>query len=219
MTVAGEMARLIREINARYPTLSDPFDSEWRSPCEIGEPVARGNSELEIRWQPLARPASAADTLFEPLERAVEQPVHEDIKTFYASYYSGGLEADSAEGPVSLLQIWNDEDAERLIENLLGHYLAQTRSKSAFSVFFALTEVNSEMFLTVENHTGHVLLERPGYKPLRTIANSLQEFLQGLTPAPPERHPERAAFLAATLRLVPNRANLKAQDATCRALC
>jgi len=196
-TVATELARLIASINTAYPRLTDPFDPEWRSPCEIGQPIMHPELGMEIAWQPLARPANAAEKIFEPLERAVEQPIHQDIKTFYARYYSGGLETDSGEGPVSLLQLWNDEDTERLIENLLGHYLAQHRSKSAFSVFFALTEVDAETFLTVENHTGHVLLERPGYQPIRTVANSLSEFLSSLIPAPPERHPERAAFLRA----------------------
>ena len=204
-SVATELGRIVSAINKAYPTLYDPFDPEWRSPCETGAPRPAANSGSlsdsstgwEVPWRPLARQANAADILFEPLERALERKVHDDIKTYYASYYSGGLEADSAEGPVSLLQLWNDADTERLIENLLGHFLAQTRSKSPFSVFFALTEVDSEMFLTVENNTGHVLLERPGYRPVRTVANSLAEFLSGLTPAPPERHPERAAFLRA----------------------
>ena len=204
-TVATELRRIVSAINEAYPTLCDPFDPDWRSPCETGEPRPAADSGsgsgsysgLEVPWRPLARQASAADFLFEPLERALERKVHDDIKTYYASFYSGGLEADSADGPVSLLQLWNDADTERLIENLLGHFLAQTRSKSPFSVFFALTEVDSEMFLTVENNTGHVLLERPGYRPVRTVANSLAEFLAGLRPAPPERHPERAAFLRA----------------------
>jgi len=203
MTVASELARLIADINTAYPRLCDPFDPEWRSPCETGQPRPSSGahrdspSSQEVPWRPLARPANTADDLFKPLERALERNIHEDTKTYYASYYSGGLEADSPDGPVSLIQLWNDEDTERLIENLLGHYLAQTRAKAPFSVFFALTDVDSEMFLTVDNNTGHVLLERPGYRPVRTVASSLAEFLATLTPAPPERHPERAAFLRA----------------------
>ncbi len=202
-TVASELGRIVAAINEAYPMLCDPFDPEWRSPCETGEPRlasesgSNSASGLEVPWRPLARQATAADGIFEPLERALERNIHSDIKTYYASFYSGGLEADSADGPVSLLQLWNDADTERLIENLLGHFLAQTRSKTPFSVFFALTDVDSEHFLTVENTTGHVLLERPGYRPVRTVASSLAEFLSGLTPAPPERHPERAAFLRA----------------------
>ena len=121
--------------------------------------------------------------------------MHPDITTYYSRYYSGGLEADSPNGPVSLIQLWNDEDAHRLIENLLGHAIAKQRAKAPYSVFFACTAVDSELFLSIENHTGHILLERPGYKPEQTVATSLAEFLAELTPAPPERHPERAAYL------------------------
>ena len=90
-----------------------------------------------------------------------------------------------------MLQLWNTADTERLIENLLGHALAKRQAKAPYSVFFACTAIDSEVFLSVENHTGHVILERPGYKPERTIAASLAEFIAGLTPAPPQRHPNR----------------------------
>lgn len=194
---AQQLTRLIKECCEAWPDTADPFDPEWRSPCETGEPRLAPSGELEVPWQPLARTDSQRFELFAPLERALEVTIHQDIKTFYGSYYSGGIEADSPEGPVSLLQLWNDSDVSRLIENLLGHALAKQRAKAPYSVFFACTEVDSELFLAIENHTGHILLERPGYKPERTVAGSLADFLSGLTPAPPERHPERAAFLAA----------------------
>lgn len=197
LSTAHQLSRLIADITTAWPDIADPFDPEWRSACETAAPRLAPSGELEVPWQPLARGDEARHELFAPLERALEITVHQDIKTYYNSYYSGGLEADGAEGPVSLLQLWNNEDAERLIENLLGHALAKQRAKAPYSVFFACTEVNSELFLSVENHTGHVLLERPGFKPERTVASSLGEFLSGLSPAPPERHPERAAFLAA----------------------
>lgn len=204
--VARELARIIEAITAAYPELTDPWDPDWRSPCETAAPRLAGNASqtanaehgaMEIPWLPCRRSDQDMLSLFNPLERALEIEIHDDIKTYFGSYYAGGLETNSAEGPVSLLQLWNDDDGNRLIENLLGHALAKQRAKAPFSVFFALTEVDSEMFLAIENHTGHVLLERPGYKPERTVAGSLAEFLMGLEPAPPERHPERAAFLQA----------------------
>ena len=209
-SVQSELERLISAINQAYPELADPFDADWRSPCECGEPrsIRSANqaasetvtpAALEVPWRPLLRTDPGRLDLFAPLERALEIAIHPDILTYYCSYYSGGLEADctaAGEGPVSLIQLWNDDDADRLIENLLGHSMAKARAKAPFSVFFACTEVDSEMFLSVENHTGHVLLERPGYKSERTVASSLGEFLATLTPAPPERHPERAAYLS-----------------------
>jgi len=193
--VSEQLARLVAAHNAAWPNTVDPFDPQWRSPCETGEPRLAASGELEVPWQPCKRTDADRHTLFAPLERALEITIHQDIKTYFGSYYSGGIETDSPDGPVSLLQLWNADDATRLIENLLGHALAKQRAKAPYSVFFACTAVDSELFLGIENHTGHILLERPGYKPERTIASSLAEFLAGVTPAPPERHPERAAFL------------------------
>ncbi|MFW6092603.1 MAG: SecY-interacting protein Syd [Pseudomonadota bacterium] len=179
----------VAEYLERYPRLEDHFDPQWRSPCEIGEPFEACDGERRIAWQPLRRPAGQSD--FAGLERALEVPIHPDVKAYYERYWSGGLEASAADGHVSLLLLWNAEDAERLVENLIGHALAQRRAKAPFSIFFACTEADSELFLTVENESGRVQLEAPGRKPLRVVASSLGEFLEGLTPEPPELHPER----------------------------
>ncbi len=173
----------------RYPSLEDVFDPQWRSPCETGEPYA-ADGEHRVPWRPLRRPEGADD--FAGLERALELTVHPDVKAYYGRYWSGGLEAEAPDGHVSLLLLWNPEDAERLVENLIGHALAQRRSRNPFSIFFACTEADSELFLSVENESGRVLLEAPGRKPLRVVAESLAEFLATLTPAPPELHPQRA---------------------------
>jgi SecY interacting protein Syd len=193
LNTKSALTRFVTDYQAAYPQLTEIFDSEWRSPCECGEPFLDAEGIQQVPWQPLAR---RLDTQFHHdfvgLERALEITVHQDIKDYYAGYWSGGLEADAPQGPVSLIQLWNAEDADRLIENLLGHALAKRRARSPFTVFFACTEEDSELFLSVDNTSGAVVLEKPGYKPIETVAGSLAEFLCALTPAPPERHPERA---------------------------
>ncbi len=92
---------------------------------------------------------------------------------------------------MSLILLWNAEDAARLIENLIGHALAKRRAKSPLSIFFACTEQDSELFLSVENTTGQVLIEKPGHKPVDVVAENLASFIDALVPAPPELHPER----------------------------
>ena len=145
-----------------------------------------------IAWQPLPRHADSDD--FTGLEHALELTVHPTIKDYYGGYWSAGLEADAPQGPVSLILLWSPADADRLIENLLGHALAKRRNRTPFTVFFACTAADSELFLSVDNQSGEVLLEKPGYKPLEVVAGSIAEFLSELTPASPERHPEQAAF-------------------------
>lgn len=174
-----------------FPDLYEVHDPTWPSPCELGEPRRWADGTQVVRWRPVAR-RYAED--FAGLENALETTIHADIKAYYGAYWSGGLEAVASEGHVSLILLWNQADAERLTENLIGHALAKQRARAPYSVFFACTEANSELFLSVANDTGQVLLERPGHKPLRTVADSLATFIEGLTPASPFLHPERAAL-------------------------
>lgn len=186
--VASELDAFVERYVQQYPELVDPFDPQWRSPCETGEPFTAGDDERCVSWRPLRR-AFADD--FAGLERALETTIHDDIKAYYGRYWSGGLEATAQEGHVSLILLWNPADAERLVENLIGHALAKRRVRAPFTVFFACTEPDSELFLSVDNATGEVVLEAPGSKPIRTVAPSLTVFLRGLVPAAPGMHPER----------------------------
>ncbi|MCH8141380.1 MAG: SecY-interacting protein Syd [Proteobacteria bacterium] len=158
-----------------------------------GRLLGRFDGNDRIVWQPLKRIHPITPNDFSRLERALELEIHPDLKSYYGRYWSGGLEAEAPQGHVSLLFLWNDEDVIRLTENLVGHALAKRRSRSTFSVFFACTEEDSELFLSVENESGRILLERPGYKPLRTVAGSLAEFLGSLVPAPPTAKPQKRA--------------------------
>ena len=56
------------------------------------------------------------------------------------------------------------------------------------TVFFACTEQDSELFLSVDNETGAVVLEKPGYKPIRQVADDLESFIRTLVPRPPVVH-------------------------------
>ena len=188
MSVTESLAHFVEHHLKAWPELEAPFDPAWRSPCEIGEPYSRqpddgsGNPGELIRWRPVKR--SLADD-FPGLENALETEIHPDIKAYYGAWWSGNLEAEAPDGHVSLILLWNPDDADRLVENQIGHALVNRRSKSPLSLFFACTEPESDLILTVRNDTGEVLLERPGYKPLRTVAGSLGEFLDLLAPVGP----------------------------------
>ncbi len=191
MAVTEALDSFIEQYLRTYPRLEDIHDPRWRSPCEISEPYRDADGNDRIVWRPLKRIHPITPSDFFGIERALELEIHPDLKTYYGRYWSGGLEAEAPQGHVSLLFLWNDEDVIRLTENLVGHALAKRRSRSTFSVFFACTEEDSELFLSVENESGQILLERPGYKPLRTVAGSLAEFLDSLVPASPTEEPEK----------------------------
>jgi SecY interacting protein Syd len=188
--VTAALDRFVERYREAYPQLYELYDPAWRSPCESGPPFTSDSGLDVVPWHPVRR--GYADD-FAGLERALETPIHPDIKAYYGRYWSAGLEATAPDGHVSLLFLWNPQDVDRLIENLIGHAMAKQRAKSGFSVFFACTEPDSELFLAVDNASGAVLLERPGYAPVRTVADSLAEFIDLLEPAAPDLHPERIA--------------------------
>lgn len=131
-----------------------------------------------IRWRPRER-ESAAD--FSGLEHALEVAIHPDVKSFYGCYWGGVMELEAEEGGVTLIQIWNHDDFERLVENLLGHAMAKRRIKAPLTIFIACTD-EGEHILSVENATGRVVLEEPGSPPIREVSPSLAEFLDRLNP-------------------------------------
>ena len=153
--------------------LSSPFDPDWRSDCEQ---LQRGALTY---WRPVTQSPQIS---FDGIANAVEVPIHPDIVSYYSSYWSGTLEASSVEGQVSLIQLWNTEDFERLRANLIGHALNKMRLKHALTVFFANTEPESELFLSIDNETGAVLLEEPGRRPIRQVESDIATFLARLKP-------------------------------------
>ncbi|MBV1877567.1 MAG: SecY-interacting protein Syd [Pseudomonadales bacterium] len=152
---------------------STEYDAEWRSDCEL-----ETAGEVSF-WRPCQQ-TTPVD--FSGLANAVGAPVHPDIQAFYASFWSGGLTTESAEGPVNLIQLWNPEDFDRLIENLIGHFLVQKRANLPFTVFFATTDEDSELFLSIDNQSGKILLDEPAKAPVREIDTDLSSFLNRLGP-------------------------------------
>ena len=149
-------------------------DPDWLSACQVGEPDANGI----IHWQPRPRDPVAD---FSGLERALDVEIHPDIKSFYGSYWGSPMQLAAEEGGVTLIQIWNGDDFDRLIENIIGHAMAKQRIGAPLTVFIACTD-EGELMLSVENDTGHVVLEEPGSLPIRQVATSLAEFLDRLDP-------------------------------------
>ncbi|MCV6589379.1 MAG: SecY-interacting protein [Marinobacterium sp.] len=153
-----------------------PLDSQWPSPCCL---VEGADGELSP-WRPV-RQQQTCD-MFARLSEALEEPVHPSVISFYSRYWSDPLPARSEEGQLSLLQVWNSDDMERLRGNLIGHALAKRKQRQPLSLFFATTEPDGNYFLSVMNSDGTIWLEQPGKKPIRQLADSLAEFINRLEP-------------------------------------
>ena len=91
--------------------------------------------------------------------------------------------AQAPEGPVELIYLWNEQDIDRLIENLIGHVVACRNNKVPFAAFFATTGESSEHFLSVNNKSGVVQLELPGKGVVREVAENLASFYHSLVPS------------------------------------
>ena len=157
--------------------LSVEFDSQWLSACYSDSQQLK-DGEL-CQWQPVKQ---RHQDMFSRLAEALDEEVHPDIVTFYSRYWSSHLTASSDEGDLELLQVWNQDDMERLRSNLLGHALAKRKLKQPLSFFIAITYPDEGM-LCVDNSSGEIWYEMPGKKPIRKIADSLCTFLSRIKPA------------------------------------
>ena len=162
---------------ACLPTVEQ--DEEWLSPCEQSTTDKKNAPEGKVYWQPTAIDKSEALS-FKNVESALELTLHNDIKTYFTSFYSESLDALCDEGELSLLFAWNKNDFQRLQENLIGHILMKRRLKQQETIFFAVTD-EEDMIISVDNASGAVWVERVGCKPHKQLSDSLAQFISQLT--------------------------------------
>lgn len=151
------------------------YDNEWPSDCY----VAAGNAGDRVAWRPIKRRGLAK---FSDLENALDMKIHPDVISFYSAYWSDNLSAETSKGYLQLLQTWNQDDFERLQQNLVGHILMKRRLKQPETFFIALTD-EDDFILTVDNSSGEVVLEQVGLLPKEVVAPNLAVFIQSLQPS------------------------------------
>lgn len=150
------------------------YDIDWPSDCY----TAADESSEHVTWLPVKRTGMAD---FSNLEKALDFKIHQDVISFYSAYWSNNLDAKTGKGDLQLLQPWNQDDFERLQQNLIGHILMKRRLKQPETLFIALTD-DDDFILTVDNISGEVMLEQVGLIPKEVIAPNLADFIQSLQP-------------------------------------
>jgi SecY interacting protein Syd len=149
---------------------------DWRSPCEIT------TDDQFSYWRPILQSPRMS---FEDFEAAIEFPLHPDLKTFYGSFWSGAIPGFFQDRAISLIQIWNPDDFERLISNLIGHYLSQKSvAPPRLTWFIATFEDGGEDIISLDNRSGEIVCETPGQHQHQVLAASLTDFLTMFTVDP-----------------------------------
>jgi SecY interacting protein Syd len=173
LVFAAEYKNHYQKVHGSFPTIEQ--DEQWPSLCEMTETLNDGN----VSWQAVAMEKSVLG--FDNVESALNLTLHEDIKCYFTSIYSESLSAKCLEGELSLLFAWNDDDFQRLQENIIGHILMKQRLKQEETIFFAVTD-EEDTIISIINSTGEVWVEQVGCKPHKKIADSLVEFIEQLSP-------------------------------------
>jgi SecY interacting protein Syd len=156
------------------------FEAPWPSECVI----KAGNIENSYFWKPQRRD----DThLFSDLEDALEFKFHQDIITFYGSFWSNGLCVERDDINFSLIQNWNVEDEKHLKENMLGHIFAKLKSKLPVTYFIGCTF--GDEVISLDHESGNVVLEKPGFKAHKVFSKDLASFLISLQPTTDKYNP------------------------------
>lgn len=170
----------IEHSTAKNKGLITYYDEQWASPCLQVDLNKTLRDDEEVTWKPFLRdPNESLDNL----EEALVITIPKDLKNLFCRYYSHDLNAQTENGKLTILQVWNEEDFDRLQKNLIAHVLMKRRLKQDDTLFFALTDEDG-FILSIMLSTGAVMLEQVGKVPQREIASSLTEFMSQLTPAP-----------------------------------
>ena len=169
--------RYLNLVKAETNTLpSVTFDPPWPSPCDVTLESDKAPGNL-IYWKPVSHRNT---DLFNDLEDALELTFRDEFKQFYGSFWSNGICVERDDINFSLIQIWNEEDREKLKENILGHCFAKLKAKQPLSYFIGCTF--GDDIICVDHTTGEVILEKPGRKAHKILAPSLEAFLLSLQP-------------------------------------
>lgn len=150
-------------------------ESDWPSLCQQGNAFLSEEMLDSIYWQPVLQ---EENNELAGLEQALEISLHPFLNIFFSRYWSNQIEAVFQQGNLTLLFIWNEVDMSRLIENQIGHALGKLRNKQTLTFFIACTD--SDYIISVENDSGQVVLERPGYPVEKVLSANLIQFINEL---------------------------------------
>lgn len=175
-TALDNFIETYRNTALQNDALQIDYDSEWHSECVQNPPE---NGQV-AQWRPILQ---GTVNTFAAMAEALELSIPIEFELLFTRYWSEHLDATAEQGDLTLLQVWNQDDFERLQQNLIGHVLMKRRLKQPETLFFAVTD-QEDFIISLEHHSGHVVVEQVGKKPHIKLADSLLAFIQTLKPNP-----------------------------------
>ena len=174
--IAHELDRLASEfitaVDRRLGTLpTAPSEPGWTSHAITGP----ADSDT-VYWRPVRRGDAFS---LNGLSTALETELPAVCGAYFGHFWSGSIPVLWDERPFELLQLWNPEDENNLMHNLLGHALEKKRIREPLTVFFAV--VDDARFLSVDAATGAVMLEEVGGERPEEVAADLESLLESVT--------------------------------------
>ncbi len=150
-----------------------PYSNEL---ADIESPCIVTRDATGVYWQPreFTLPLS-----LDAVERGVEIILQPAAVAWYTAQFAGDMQAEWFGEPMTLLQVWNEDDFSRVQQNLIGHLVMKRRLKQSPTLFIAATDHDTEI-ISVCNLSGEVIREALGTNKRKVLAGSVDDFLEKL---------------------------------------
>lgn len=149
------------------------------SACIIDREDSNIPMDNSVCWRAVIR-TEPAD--FSNVEHALAIKLLPEINAFYGNSFAAPLLFDSDFGCGELIQVWNQDDFDTLQQNIIGHLMMKRSLNQPLTWFIGTVGDEHDEMLTVNNEDGSVWLEIPGDIPHQKLADSLNDFIELLTP-------------------------------------
>lgn len=134
--------------------------------------------ETSVLWQPqrFTLPQN-----LDAVSHALDLALQPAITAWYTTQFAGDMTARLGTRPLTLLQVWSEDDFIRIQENLIGHLVMKRRLKQSPTLFIATTDSELEV-VSLCNLRGEVILEQLGTNKREILSEDVPSFLNALQP-------------------------------------
>lgn len=181
---------MLHEVSAALSCFTQNYLAHWQQQMDdypysetlygVPSPCIVRTEQGKVYWQPQMIGNKSVD--LKGISRALEIQLHSDFLPFFAYQFAGDMGAYDGDLQLNLVQLWNEDDGQRLQANQIGHLATQRRLKLSPTLFLATTQDELSV-ISLCNLTGNVLLEQIGRNQRKRLASSLADFLFRLQPA------------------------------------